>query len=157
MHKIIVIGHSAMAAIASFAQFGAILKKQAGFMKTSLNLTARALGTGASFMVGFMDFFDAVKSYNKGNYSLMGLQFISSILGLGLGVALLKGLTIFGIYGLVIAAIMIGISILIAKYKDNALQDWVERSSFGTLKNERYKTLDQLKSQFDISLKAIAK
>lgn len=51
---------------------------------------------------------------------------------------------------------MIGLSILIAKYKDNALQDWVERSSFGTLKNDRYKTLDQLKSQFDISLKAIA-
>ena len=147
----------AMAAIASFAQFGDALKKQAGFMKTSLNLGARTLGVGAAFIVGVMDFKDAVKSYNEGNYGLMSLQLVSSFVGLGLGYALMKGLTILGVYGLIIASIMIGLSILIAKYKDNALQDWVERSSFGTLKNDRYKTLDQLKSQFDISLKAIAK
>ncbi|RKG33231.1 T6SS effector BTH_I2691 family protein [Acinetobacter tianfuensis] len=146
----------AMAAIASFAQFGDALKKQAGFMKTSLNLTARLLGGAASFAVGIMDLLDSANSRAEGNRTLMNMQFLNGVLGIGLGVALLRGLTIFGVYGLIIAGVMIGLSIMIAKYKDNALQDWVERSAFGTLKNDRYKTLDQLKSQFDISLKAIA-
>lgn len=146
----------AMAAISSFAQFGDAIKKQAGFFKTTLSLGARVLGGGASFLVGIMDLFDAKDSYAEGNYPLLALQVVSGIVGIGLGFALLKGLTIFGIYGLIIAGIMIGLSILIAKYKDNALQDWVERSSFGTLSSERYKSLDEMKSQFDISLKAIA-
>lgn len=146
----------AMAAIASFAQFGAILKKQAGFMKTLLNLSARNLGGVASFAVGIMDLFDAKQSYAEGNVPLLGLQVISGLVGIGMGYALLKGLSIFGIYGLIIAGIMIGISILIAKYKDNALQDWVERSSFGILKDKRYISLSETKSQFETALKAIA-
>ena len=55
------------------------------------------------------------------------------------------------------AGLMILISIGISKFKDNALQDWVERCSFGTLPKERYGTYKLMQNEFEKAMKAIAK
>lgn len=71
--------------------------------------------------------------------------------------AMLPALAIpfFGWILAICAGIMIGAAVLISYLKDNSLQDWVERCSFGRLIEQRYKSLKTEQQELMLAYKGM--
>lgn len=127
-------------------------------VQRNVGLVAKVLGGIAGFGVAIIDGYAGYNAYQEGNMGLSLLYGVSSIIGFSLACIALSSLSI-PILGWIIAigaGLMILISIGISKLKDNALQDWVERCSFGTLSKERYGNYNLMQSEFEKAMKAIA-
>ncbi|MDI1258278.1 hypothetical protein [Aquabacterium sp.] len=111
-----------------------------------LGLGGRVVGfIGAMVMAGW-DFYHAYKENQKGNAGMAFLYGTSAIFGVGLAVAMWLGFTGFG---LILLGILIVIAVAIEYFKNNKVQDWLERCLWGTAKNaERYKTLEEEMAEF---------
>ncbi|MEQ1308982.1 T6SS effector BTH_I2691 family protein [Acinetobacter bereziniae] len=128
-------------------------------LQRNVGLVAKLLGGIAGFGVAIMDGYAGYNAYQENNNALAGLYFSSFIIGTGLTYLALSSISIpmLGWMIAIGAGLMILISIGISKLKDNALQDWVERCSFGTLIKQRYTTYNLMQSEFEKAMKAIAK
>lgn len=127
-------------------------------IKDGAKLGSRLLGGIAGFGVAIIDGYAGYNAYQEGNKTLSYLYGASTIIGGSLAIIAISSLNI-PMLGWIIAigaGLMILISIGISKLKDNALQDWVERCSFGTLPKERYATYNLMQSEFEKAMKAIA-
>ncbi|KGM52653.1 hypothetical protein N799_12900 [Lysobacter arseniciresistens ZS79] len=94
-----------------------------------------------------MDFWQGVKAYQENQPGMMVLYFSSALLGIGaifaFGVSLLLGV--------VVLALLLIVVVLIEHFKDNKLQDWLERCySWGRLQD--YPTAEQERRELKLAL-----
>ncbi|UJB30812.1 hypothetical protein [Chromobacterium sp. Beijing] len=119
-----------------------------GLNLTSLALTwiGRAAGVLGALIMAAWDIEQMKKANANGNVGLAFLYGGSALIGLTLTVALLLG---FNFIGLLLVIAFIGIAILIEYFKNNKVQDWLERCLWGKGKSAHYQNeteeLQQLK------------
>ena len=118
---------------------------------------ARVLGCIGALIVAVFDGYNAVKSLNEGNVKMAGLYAGAAVAGFGLGVILaFPGLVAAAALVPVIAALFVAvvvIGILIEYFKDNPVQDWLERCYWGILSSERYPNQSAEQAAYDKVLK----
>lgn len=126
-------------------------------IKERIGGVARLLGGIAGFGFAIMDAKAGYDAYQENNYALGGLYFGSFVLGTGLTYLAFSNIAnpFLGWIIAIGAGLLILLSIGISKLKDNALQDWVERCSFGTLPKERYGSYKLMQSEFEKAMQAI--
>lgn len=128
-------------------------------IKERIGGVARLLGGIAGFGFAIMDAKAGYDASQEGNVALSSLYIVSSGVGFILTAIAFSSLNI-PMLGWIIAigaGLLIVLSIGISKLKDNALQDWVERCSFGTLPKERYGSYKLMQSEFEKAMQAIVK
>lgn len=131
-----------------------------GFWHRALQYTARAVGLFAAVVLAFWDLKNMWAEARQGNVGMAALYLASGIAGIGAALLLtgwlkftLLGLTATG-WGLLLAAIVLVVGLLIAYFKDDDLQDWMERCFFGAFApSDRYVALDEELEQFKIATK----
>ncbi len=109
----------------------------------ALRAGGKVLGLGAGVVMAALDLYAGFKEYSEGNRAIAFLYVASAVSSVAALVAFSSlGPLIFGAaatgIGVVLVVIVIVIAILIEVFKDNKIQDWLERCSFGNLANERY-------------------
>jgi len=114
----------------------------------ALKILGKGLGVATGLFVVGLDLYAGYKEFKEGSNGLVILAYAASgVAGIGLTIALIVGASI-PIFALLIIVI-IGIGILIAFVKDNPIQDWLERCSWGKLKDQRYPNLAVEQAQFE--------
>jgi hypothetical protein len=97
-----------------------------------LATAGKRLGIGGALIMAAMDFKQAYQASQDKQYGLFAAYLASGFLGIS--AALLIGWGTFagatGI-GLVLVVLLFGVAYLIETYKDNKVQDWLERCVFG--------------------------
>lgn len=135
-----------------------------GFLRGSKTVAAsigKYLGPGAAIAGALVDFYKAGTELSEGNRGVAFLYGASAVAGIVTGAAMLvavlttAAIPFFGWILAICAGIMIGDAILIAYFKDNSLQDWVERCSFGKLMDQRYKSLKTEQQELMLAYKGM--
>ncbi|MGH8074162.1 MAG: hypothetical protein ACREO4_08830 [Lysobacter sp.] len=94
-----------------------------------LRIGGKALGIGAGVVIAVWDFWRGGQEVQEGNVLVGGLYIASGALGIGAMIAF-GFLSATGV-GIVLVALVIVIAVLIEVFKDNKIQDWLERCYFG--------------------------
>lgn len=102
----------------------------------------------AAVIIAVMDLGQAHSSYKEGQYELMGLYVVSA----GLGVVMLFAFGLGLVFGIVVVLLFVVVAVLIELMKDNKLQDWLERSAWGTLPGSRYPSLEAEQRELKLAL-----
>lgn len=110
----------------------------------ALRIIGKFIGIGAGVVMAIWDGYRGWKEIQEGN-TWVGAGFIASGLFSFVAVAAFSklGALLFGAaatgVGIVLVVLVIAIAVLIEAFKDNKLQDWLERCYFGNLEtSERY-------------------
>lgn len=104
-----------------------------GFLPPALQRGGRALGLGGALVIAVWDYKQMVANYEEKNFGVFWAYGASVVLGAGVAIALVMGWT--GV-GVVLVALLMAVAVLIEYVKDNKVQDWLERCTWGKL--ERY-------------------
>lgn len=116
-----------------------------------LRVGGKALGIGAGVVMAVWDGMRGWKEVQEGNTLVGGLYLASGVLGVGALIAF--GLAATGV-GIVLVVLVIVIAVLIEVFKDNKIQDWLERSYFGTFApGDRYGDLEVEMEQLQNAIK----
>jgi hypothetical protein len=117
---------------------------------------SKGLGVAAAVVVAFADLYQAYGAYKEKQLGMTVLYLGAAVTGVGLAVALaypaMLGAAAVPVIGLLIVAV-IGISILIEYFKDNKMQDWLERCYWGVLPGERYNNERYEQAAFHAAIK----
>jgi len=104
-----------------------------------LERAGKALGLGAALVVAGFDWVRSNKELAEGNVGIAWAYRASAGLGVAAAIAFIAGWA--GI-GILLAVLFIAITVAIELYKDNKLQDWLERCLWGKLAAERYSDVE---------------
>ncbi|QYF91735.1 hypothetical protein KY495_13095 [Massilia sp. PAMC28688] len=116
-----------------------------------LKVAGKGAGVAAGLIMAVMDFRKAAESFKEEQTGLAWAYVGSGAVGILLTGAILWAVAL-PIIGLLIA-ILIGIAILIEYVKDNALQDWLERTPWGRLVDQRYSSFETEQAQLQHAIR----
>ena len=108
-------------------------------MAKSLVKVGQRAGLGAALVMAGWDFMKGQAEISEGNVGIAWTYRASGVIGIGAAAALLIDWT--GI-GLILVGLLFAVTILIEYFKDNKLQDWLERCLWGKLAGQRYGDID---------------
>lgn len=108
----------------------------------------------ASVGMAVLDTNRVVDEWNEGNIGVSIAYGVSA----GLGLTVLFAFSFTGPVGLLVGivsiALLFGVGVFIETFKDNKVQDWVERCLWGKLESQRYRNLDIEMGQLNMALEA---
>ncbi|WP_219820665.1 hypothetical protein, partial [Marinobacter persicus] len=125
-----------------------------------LRAGGRLLGIGTGVVMAVWDFRRGLQEFGEGN-GWVGTLFIGSALGSSVALIAFSGwgAIVFGSaalatgIGIVLVVLVVVIAVLIEIFKDNKLQDWMERCYFGKFdKLERYQGSGIELKELDLAL-----
>lgn len=108
----------------------------------------RGLGIGGALIMAWWDGESAFENYRGGNTGLAIAYGSSAVLGLAATGALLLGWT--GV-GLILIGLLIGVTIVIEHFKDNDVQEWLERCVWGKGDAPKYATADDAMRELELA------
>lgn len=155
-----VIGHALHARALQGMRLGSGL---ATFSGSVLKIVGRLGGTAVGLVVAGLDVGKGRESAQEGQTGLMWLYYSSAFVGTTLSIVLLAATfsasaAILGVAAIpligILVALLIGISIWIEFVKDNAIQNWLERSIWGVLSQQRYPDYETEQKELRLALKA---
>ena len=120
----------------------------AHLLARGLKLSGRIAGIGGGMIMAAWDWQQARQNLSEGNLAVASCYLGSSLLGMAALGALFIGWT--GI-GMVLIGLLIAASILIEYFKDNKVQDWLERCIWGTRRMQRYSTSDEAMKELAVA------
>lgn len=112
--------------------------------------TGRVLSVVGGVVVAIADTVEGVKEVRQGNLGIGTLYLLSAAAGAVLAVAAAFSATGVGIGA---AIILLVVSALLAWLADNKIQDWLERSYWGTLSAEKYGSGDIEMAELQLAIK----
>jgi len=119
-------------------------------------IIGRVTGLGASLYMAFLDAEKYTEARNENQPGLAWLYGASAISGLALASVLfypaILGAAAIPVIGILIL-LCVGIGLLIENLKDNPIQDWLERCSWGMLSSQRYPDMETEQAQLLLALK----
>lgn len=116
-------------------------------MSEAVSLAGRALGMCAAFVMAGWDLFQSWQYYKKGK-SGMALAYVGSA-ALGVLAAAALWFSWTGV-GLILIVLLMAVVCIIEYFKNNKLQDWLERCLWGK-GSERYKSLEEEMAQLKLA------
>ncbi|MDN5781021.1 MAG: hypothetical protein L0H23_03195, partial [Luteimonas sp.] len=144
-------------AITNSYKIGGGLSKVANtFLQRGIGVLARALGLGAAIVVAVFDGINAWNEWKEGDRGMAALYTLSAATGVA-SILLLVGWggswALLGIaatgWGLILLAVFIAVGLLIAYFKEDKLEEWMERSWFGDDKS--FSSLDAELEAFKVA------
>ncbi|WP_133490783.1 T6SS effector BTH_I2691 family protein [Alcanivorax sp. 24] len=130
------------------ARLARIIEKYVG---KALRVIGRGLGITTGVAMAVFDFYRGDQEMEEGNFTAGRLFQLSGALSVGAMFAFWLGAT--GI-GIVLVVLVIVIAVLIEIFKDNKIQDWLERCYFGKFdERDRYQALETELAELDVALK----
>ncbi|SFZ74943.1 T6SS effector BTH_I2691 family protein [Chitinimonas taiwanensis] len=120
-------------------KYGKGLAKWAAEWLPRLGKFVGVVGAG---IMAIWDVNTGISEWKEGNHGMAGAYFLAAAFGFGGAMVMLWAGAAATVIGLVLVICAILLSILIEFFKDNPLQDWLERSYFGRLENERFSSVD---------------
>jgi hypothetical protein len=116
------------------------LRAAQGITAARLTLTAanvlkwagRAAGAVAGAIVAIADVAHAVEEFNQRNLGMFGLYLSSAAVGGVLAIGVAFGLVTGGV-AIVLFIVLVALAVLIELFKDNKIQDWLERTLWGNI------------------------
>ena len=145
------VGETLGAALEQFGPKAGRFKNLASVVSRWSTLIGKALGALAGVITGVWDVWVGWKEGQKGNYALGGATVVLGFAGAGTAVALYAG-WIAVLTGFIAVLIIIAVSLAIMFFKDNALQDWLERTLFGVLDGHTYADGKQEQAEFKLAM-----
>ena len=127
-------------AIANSYKVGGRLGRVANsLLHRGLGLIARAFGLGAAVITAVVDGRNAMQEFHDGDYGMAVLYAVSATTGVVSfallagwgGTAVFLGLAATG-WGLILLAVFLAVGFLISYFKEDKLQEWMERCWFGS-------------------------
>lgn len=115
-----------------------------GFVSLAATWAGKAAGVGGALVMAGCDVARMVEARQEKQYGLMVAYGASAALGVVAAVALLLGAT--GV-GLVLVGLLIVVTVLIEYFKDNKVQDWLERCVWGHGPAARYSSAEEEMTQ----------
>ncbi|WP_110642956.1 T6SS effector BTH_I2691 family protein [Salinicola sp. CPA57] len=127
-----------------------------------IRFAGRGLGVGAAIVMAAWDVIRGWQEIQEGNALVGGLLFVSagfSVAAMGMFAGWF-GATVFGLsatgVGIVLVALILTIAIVIEYFKDNKIQDWLERCYFGKFApSERYAEPQQEVDELKLALNSM--
>lgn len=117
-----------------------------GFFRALASAGGKVAGIGGALVMAYLDWDLAQTAKAEGQAGLSRAYLASSALGVGATVALFLGWT--GV-GLVLIGLVIAVSVLIEFFKDNKVQDWLERCVWGQGPGAQYSSVDMSMRELD--------
>ncbi|MBI5926452.1 MAG: hypothetical protein HY836_12755 [Aquabacterium sp.] len=155
-----VIGHVVQARALQGMRLGSGL---ASFSGSVLKIVGRLGGAAVGLVVAGLDVLKGKESAQEGQTGLMWLYYSTAFVGTSLSLVLLAATfpAVSAILGAalvplvaILVALLIGISLWIEFVKDNAIQNWLERSIWGILPQQRYPDYETEQKELRLALKA---
>lgn len=112
----------------------------ARIVNVAATIVGKGLGIAGALLMAAMDGTQAWNHLKEGRLGLAGLYGASALLGVAAAAAFLLGST--GI-GLVLVGLAILVAVFIEYFKDNKVQDWLERCVWGKGPDPRYETFEE--------------
>jgi hypothetical protein len=109
----------------------------------------KAAGMAGALVMAWWDLKKSEEAAADGQHGLKWAYRVSAGVGVAAAVMLLVGWT--GV-GLVLVVLLIGITLLIEYFKDNKIQDWLERCVWGMGPAARYPTLEEEQRQLKLAV-----
>lgn len=126
------------------------LARGLNYAAMGLTWLGKLAGAGGALVMAWFDLQQARANWREGNKGVAFIYGASAVGGLAAVVAILAGWT--GV-GLILAAFLIAVTLLIEFFKDNKLQDWLERCFWGKGVGPHYESMEVEMAEFK---KAIA-
>jgi hypothetical protein len=102
----------------------------------ALKFLGRGLGAVAGVIVAFWDASHAWEEYQQGNAGMMTLYVLSAGVGLAVAFGALGWSLLLTAWLPVLFVVLVVVVVLIEVFKDNKLEDWLERTLWGTWRDE---------------------
>jgi hypothetical protein len=114
-----------------------------------LAVAGRVAGA-AGVIVAFLDGLHAKEEFQQGNWGLFSLYAASATIGLVLAVGLLFGFVTGGV-AIILLIIVVALAVLIELFKDNKIQDWLERTLWG-VSGDKYDSMETEQKQLEAAV-----
>lgn len=113
----------------------------------------KAAGMAAGVVMAWWDFYQAYNAKSEGNTGLAILYIASGLIGISASILLIYGTAAIATgIGLLLILGLLLITFAIEYIKDNKIQEWLERCTWGVKEEEhRYKTIEEEIKQFDLA------
>jgi hypothetical protein len=105
-----------------------------------LKWVGKGAGAAAGIIVAVYDGVHAKEEASQGNWGLAGLYAVSAVTGGVLAVGLLLGFVTGGV-AIVLLIVLVALAVLIELFKDNKIQDWLERTLWG-IDGDKYESME---------------
>jgi hypothetical protein len=115
-----------------------------------LAVTGRAAGALAGFIVAVWDGVHTYEEASQRNWSMASLYFASAATGGVLAIGLAAGLITGGV-AIILLIVLVALAVLIELFKDNKIQDWLERTLWGT-SSDRYESMETEQKQLEAAV-----
>lgn len=147
------VGKWSVSAAEAGSRAGAFVKK---YLSRMFKFAAKGFGAAAGLIMSFFDYQRGYQELENGNYTVAWLYAASASSSIVATIAFTKfGTSIFGAgatgIGVILVVMAIIIAVLIEIFKDNKIQDWLERCYFGLF--DKYPDLNIEMQELDIALK----
>jgi hypothetical protein len=136
-----------------------LLKYGSSHVSSGIEMTlkvTKVLGVVASLIVACADLYQAFNAFQEGQRGMAALYVGAAVAGATLSLFLAFpayfALATIPVIGWLFAAVIV-IGILIEIFKDNALQDWLERTCWGILPDKRYRDEAEEQAAYKAALK----
>jgi hypothetical protein len=107
-------------------------------------------GAAAGIIVAFTDYKHAEEEASQGNMGLAILYGASALTGAVLAVGLLAGFVTGGI-AIVLLIVLVALAVVIELFKDNKIQDWLERTLWG-IEGDRHGSMEAEMRQLEVAI-----
>lgn len=125
---------------ARLALYGANVLKWAG----------KLAGAAAGIIVAVTDYMHAKEEVSQGNWGLAVLYGASALTGGLLAIGLLLGFITGGV-AIALLVVLVALAIVIELFKDNKIQDWLERTLWG-IEGDEYRSMENEMKQLEVAL-----
>lgn len=123
--------------------------RQIELLSTGAKFLGKGLGIAGGLVMAYWDLKASDAAETEGQYGLARMYTASAALGVGAALALMFGWT--GV-GLILVGLLISVTVLIEFFKDNKVQDWLERCAWGKGPGQRYPTVEVSMRELDLAL-----
>ncbi|KAA3655469.1 MAG: hypothetical protein DWQ11_00775 [Proteobacteria bacterium] len=120
-----------------------------GFFRALATTGGKVLGIGGALVMAYWDGKSAFLATQERQYGLAWLYGASAASGVLAAAALLVGWTGWGLF---FVGILIAVSVFIELFKDNKVQDWMERCIWGKGPGARYSSVEMSMRELDVAL-----
>jgi hypothetical protein len=115
-----------------------------------LAVVGRVAGAAAGVIVAVLDGLHAKEEFQQGNWGLFSLYAASAATGGVLAIGIAAGLITGGV-AIVLLIVLVALAVLIELFKDNKIQDWLERTLWG-ISIDKYDSMQTEQKQLEAAV-----
>jgi len=139
-----------MPALTLRAAQGLTAARGAAVAAKAIGIAGKVAGAAAGIIAAFFDALHAREEFKQANWGMFGLYAASAATGTVLAVGLAAGLISGGV-AIVLLIILVALAVIIELFKDNKIQDWLERTLWG-IEGDQFGSMEVEMKQLEVAI-----